>query len=235
MTLLFALSVAARADAAADAFAAAIAAMAAATDALTDCTYTFHQHEVVGGSQQPAYVMQVKYRRPRDIYMTWTGDEATGRQLLYRDGWNNGKMRIDPGPWVPTVNLDPHGSLAMHGQRHSIDQVGFVATVPLFVADAARLVANPALVAVIVDEGADDVYGEPAHCFHAVLPKSADPGFYADEVDVCVHDRTRLPARIRAYEGGPDGPVLVEEYGYEDVKVDVGLTDADFEPDTYGL
>lgn len=226
----------AHADPAGDAFAAAIRDMSAASAAMKDATYTFEQYELVGNSYQPHFVIDVKFRKSQDLYMVWTGEPAHGRRLVYRKGANDGKMWLDEGDWVPTISLDPIGSVATHGQRHTIFAIGFPAVVRLFQADADRIAANPGKYAVtVVDQGAQTWRGESVHCFETTLPKTEEPAFYASKVNVCISNATHLPTHIVAYDFVNGALKLVEDYAYLGVKVDVGLTDADFDPATYGM
>jgi outer membrane lipoprotein-sorting protein len=215
------------------AFLDAIGQMSAAVSKVTDTTYVFHQREWAQGKQQPAVTMEVKYRLPGDVYMKWVGEKSTGRELVYRGaGWNDGQMRVNPGPWIPTMNLDPMGTLALRGQRHNIHNLGFHYSVKLFAVDSERILANPEAYAVTVeDEGVLQVYGESARCLSAVLPKAKEPAFYASKIRFCLNERTKLPAQIQAWDQEDGALRLVEEYGFEQIKTNVGLQDSDFDPE----
>ncbi len=205
--------------------------MQTATDQLRDATYTFHKQEYADGHQQPAERITVKYRAPNDIYMKWLEPTHRGRELLFRSGWNDDQLRISPGRWLPTLNLDPHSRLAMRGNRHSIDQLPFPAIVANFTDSAALIRANPALQARITDLGEQRHFGETGHCYRLYLPKDKAPGLYAAKVMLCVSLRTGLPLRIRSWDGLKEPLRQVEDYGYENVRVNVGLGDEDFDAD----
>ncbi|HEB92445.1 MAG TPA: DUF1571 domain-containing protein [Gammaproteobacteria bacterium] len=208
-----------------------IARMQTATSQLRDTTYTFHKQEYADGHQQPIEHITVKYRAPNDIYMKWLEPIHRGRELLFRSGWNDEQLRISPGRWLPTLNLDPHGRLAMRGNRHSIHQLPFPAIVANFADSAALIRANPALQAPITDLGEQRHFGETGHCYQLRLPKDREPGLYAAEVMLCVSLRTGLPLRIRSWDEVKGRLRQVEDYGYKDVQVNVGLSDRDFDPD----
>jgi hypothetical protein len=59
------------------------------------------------------------------------------------------------------------------------------------------------------------------------------PGLTYQVGRVYVHKQSRLPVRAELY-GWPaaagDDPPLLEQYTYTDVKTNVGLSDADFDP-----
>jgi len=91
-------------------------------------TATFHKKERVNGQMYGPQVTSLKLRhKPFSVYMKWSvGDK--GREVLYRDGKNNGKMLVRIGGWkgrlLPALNLDPRGSTAMKKSRYPITNLG---------------------------------------------------------------------------------------------------------------
>ena len=64
-----------------------------------------------------------------------------------------------------------------------------------------------------------------------------EPGFLFHKVRLYIDHELGLPVRFEAYDwprhaSGPD--VLLEEYAYIDLKLNVGLTDHDFDPNNRG-
>ncbi len=212
-------------------------AMQAAAAQARDATYIFHRQEYADGKQRPAERAAVKYRAPNDVYMKWLGPAHEGRELLFRPDWNDGRLRVTPGRWLPNINLDPRGRLAMRGNRHDILELPFPAIIENFTGSAALIRANPALRARIDDLGEKQRLGETGHCYHLQLPKKQEPRLYAAETELCVSLRTGLPLTIKNWDVEDGALRLVEDYGYEDVQVNVGLTDLDFDPDNpaYGF
>src|SRR5262245_6490525 len=109
-------------------FDAALVRMFAAVAAAPDATYDLHQHEWVDGRMQDPVVMHVRYRPPNDVYVTWDD----GQRVLWLPGQNGGKMRVDPGAWVPTISLAPDNALARRGQRHTIERIGLHPVAAMF-------------------------------------------------------------------------------------------------------
>lgn len=60
-------------------------------------------------------------RNPFKVYLN-----ANGPELLYKEGWNDGKVLVNPNgfPYV-NLSLDPLGSTLRDGQHHTIFEVGF--------------------------------------------------------------------------------------------------------------
>lgn len=198
---------------------------------LRDATYIFYRTEYIEGKLHPEEKIAVKHRFPHDIYMKWVGSQKTGREVLHKSGWNEGKIRVSLGSMTPTLNLDPRGSMAMDGERHSIFDLGPVRLTQLIVRDAKRIRANPALVVKATDQGKKTWYGESTSCVSAELPKAQDPKLYAHKMNLCVSDRHNVPLWIELYDVEDGALRMIERYGYENLKVNVGLTDADFSPD----
>lgn len=91
-------------------------------------TATMIKQERIEGVLNEAETIALKIRRePFSVYMRWeTGDR--GREALYIDGKNNNELLVHPGGWkgrfVPTMSIDPNGSLARTSSRHSIADAG---------------------------------------------------------------------------------------------------------------
>jgi outer membrane lipoprotein-sorting protein len=208
-----------------------VARMRAAENAAKTYTFTLERWEVVDGKRQAIEVMAVSHRKPGDIYARWVGETDKGQELLYRPGWNEGQLRVNPPGPVPTLDLDPRGAVAMRGNRHSIDELGFSYLVGRIAGDHARLVKDGAPDAVFTDLGSRQVSGRPAQCYRARLPRQRLNGLYADQVEICVDEGLGLPTSVDAFEDKGGTMVQVEHYVFRDVKVNPPLSDKDFDPD----
>jgi hypothetical protein len=212
-----------------DDFGAAVDRMFAAVAAVEDATFVLHQQEYAGGRLRDPVVMTVKYRPPNDVYVEW----PDGQRLLWVPSTGATRMRVDP-PLLPVMSLAPDGMLAMRNQRHSIRRMGLQPVADLFAADAIRLRADPTLLAV-VDLGPRTVLGTAARCFEAKMDKAREPALYAAKVEVCVDPATGLPVQMTSWDHEDGELRLVEQYGYEAMRVNVGLTAADFDAAAHGL
>lgn len=206
--------------------------MERAAAGVTDATYTFHKTEYVGGQLLPSEQIAVKFRAPNDVYMKWVGQVDTHQELLFRPGWNDDRLRVSPGPLIPTINLDTDSRVVARTNRKTVYNLPFPWIVQNFVRDGELLASDPALAAAttVQDLGTRMVFGEPARCYAMELPKDRAPDLYAARVELCVHERTLLPARVQAWDVEDGTLKLVEDYGYEGMQLNVGLSDADFDP-----
>lgn len=218
-------------DPAVQTMSAILARMEQASARLKDLTFTFYKQEYVRGNLRPEEKIAVKQRRPTAAYLRWVGDVNTGREVLWQKGWNDGNIRVNPGPMLPTLNLDPLGRMAMATDRHSIYDLGPAHIVELISRDANRLRANKALPLKVTDLGPATVRGEPARCLENVLPKDQDPAFYASRVRVCVSERVNLPVSIEIWDVEDGAMRVVERYAFEDIRINPGLSDLEFSPD----
>lgn len=208
-----------------------LAEMAAANAALRDATYTVEISEWTDGAQQPPQSVSVRYRRPEALWLRWIGEAHPGRQVLYRQGWNSGQLRVRPAPYLPLLNLDPTGAIAMRGSRHPVWMISLSRIVDRILGVMAILDARPELEAQYTDEGTVTEGGEPSRCYQAVLPYDQEPALYAPKVRVCGSVAHRLPTRFSAWKAEGGAIRLVEDYRFRDLVVNPGLTEADFDPD----
>jgi hypothetical protein len=211
-----------------DEFHDAIGRMQAAVAEVDDATFVLHQREYVGGRWGEPASVRVRYRPPNTVYAEW----ANGQRMLW-DPVRGDKMRVDP-PYLPPISLSPDSALARRGQRHTVRRMGLVPVVELFGPDIARIQANDAL-RPTVTVTTPTVYGKAARCFDASMRKDLEPALYAYRVEVCLDSATWLPLRMRSWDIEDGEMRQVEEYGYEDLRVNVGLTDSDFDAEALGL
>jgi len=101
-----------------------------------DYTAQFLKQELVNGELLDEQEMELKVRHaPFSVYMKWVTGEV-GREVLYVDGKNEGRMTAHGGGWrarLPSVNLEPTGSMAMAESRHPITRVGLLSLTKMMV------------------------------------------------------------------------------------------------------
>ncbi len=193
-----------------------------------DYTAVMYKQERVRGALMPVEQMEVKFRKPLSVYLKWVGDVNRGQEAIYVAGWNDDQLRAHKGSFPDvTVNLRPTSSMAMRGNRHPITESGFGFTIGLVARDARRSEENPGDGVQYVDLGESTIHGAPSRCLEQRVPAAAASHYYAVRARVCVDAKTRMPARVAVWDGDDR---LLEEYSYAQVRLDVGLVDADFDP-----
>ena len=96
---------------------------------IEDYTMTMHKQEVVKNVLLDEQTILIKCRhKPFSVYLIWiTGD--IGREVLYIEGQNNGKMIAHDGGWkarIPAFTLSTDSMLAMRDARYPVTTAGFL-------------------------------------------------------------------------------------------------------------
>jgi hypothetical protein len=208
---------------------AAIGRMQEASKQAKDATCIFHKQEYKG-KELPAEVIDLKVRAsPASVYMKWREPETlAGREAIWRAGWNDDRLCAHAGSWV--VSLATDSARAMGDSRHPITEAGFAFTISVLARDLEIARKDPACFRRLTDLGERRLYGAEGHCYELETDKARCTGLYGYRATFCVDGRTGLPSAVEVWDR-EDGQVrLVERYGYEQIRVNVGLTDRDFDP-----
>jgi hypothetical protein len=170
---------------------------------------------------------------PLSVYLRFLRPESIqGRELIWVEGRNAGKIIVHEAGFknLLRIHLDPAGAIAMRGQRYPVSDIGL-----------------ENLIVKLIETGERDRrYGECDVQFF----KNAKVGERGCTMIQVMHPVKRgyfdfycarlffdnelnLPIRYESWSWPQaDGqPRLEEEYTYTGVKVNVGLTDRDFDPD----
>ena len=185
----------------------------------------FHRIEIVKGKLIPEEVTVLKFKRPFKVYMRWIRP-CKGQETLYIEGANGNKMRAHGEGLVGlvTLNLDPAGTLALENSRHVITEAGLHKLVGRIAANLSRGLRSGELVS--RDHGEQVVYGRKTRELEGILPKDPSKDYYCYRCIVNLDLETMMPIKTRIYDWDDR---LVECYGYEDLVLNPGLTDKDFD------
>jgi outer membrane lipoprotein-sorting protein len=182
-----------------------------------DYACTFGKQERVDGQLQPASTIVLKQRRdPRCIYMKWTAGPERGREAIHCPVKYGNDLEVHEGSGIAswmTLTLDPNGSTAMDGERHPITEAGIFFPVEQFVA---RVRADRTHLRFERSETPD--------CL--TVTQATPTGFYAHRTEVCLEPEHSLPASLTVWDAGG---ALLERYTFSDYRIDVGVTDRDFD------
>ncbi|QDT17886.1 DUF1571 domain-containing protein [Alienimonas californiensis] len=209
-----------------------------AAESLPSYTATLKRREIVDGKPVENEA-RMKFRaEPFSVYLQFTNPENAGRQVLYVEGANDGKMLVREAAGISslagTVSLAPDSALVSANSRHPITRAGL-----------ANLTRK-----IVQQWTTESRYGECDVKYYAdaqldgrpvVVIESSHPiprhEFRFARTRLWMDKETKLPVRLQQYEfrrGGGE-PVLAEDYTYTDIKGDVRLTDRDFHPASYKL
>ena len=202
-----------------------------ALNGIQDYEAVFTKRELIQG-KLTTQVMQMRLReKPFSVYLRFGGD-FEGREILFVQGQNNNQLLAHEGSGFAslagTMTLDPRGEMAMAENHYPITHIGM---------------RN--LISQVLEQW--ELESKFAECDVKYFPQ-AKLGERSCEVIQCSHPQPRrefrfhvcrvfldkelkLPVRVENYgfptQNAPNPP-LHEEYTYSNVKVNVGLQDADF-------
>ncbi len=194
-------------------------------DQVKDYTCRFHKKELV----QDKYVEQkniiIKYRKPFSIYMKWTEGDEKGTEVIYVQGRNDNKLKAHTGgplKWL-TLNLDPGGSIAMRNNRHTVldAHIGKI----IEICDNNHKLSKQLNVGTFELCEEKRIGGRPQSCIKAAFPN--DRRFYGVISYIYLDKEYKFPVAVEIYGWNNE---LLEKYEYTDIKLNVGLTDKDFDP-----
>jgi len=188
-------------------------------------TSFFHKQERVRGKLKEEEVVFLKFKKPFKIYMKWVKDPGKGREVLYVEGWNHNRIKVHE-VWMKTnvtLDLDPKGFLAMRGSRHSITESGLENLLMVFGRDLCGSIQSGEFT--YRELGEEMAYGRPSMKVEYLFPKDKAKSYYCYRAIIHIDTETKIPIRVKIYDW--EG-LLIEDYGYENLRLNAGLTDADF-------
>jgi len=200
------------------------------------------KQERIDGTLMPAEYMNIKVRNRRErpsgrqpfsIYLRFLRPNSVkGREVIYVEGRNDGNLVAHEGGVLGMirVNLAPTGTLAMRGQRYPITDAGIENLVQKLIERGQR---DRSIGQCEVDffENAKvmDRVCTMIQVKHDVEKEPLD--FHIGRI--YIDDEYQVPIRYEAYlwprPGDKELPLL-ESYTYAKLKLNVGLTDKDFDP-----
>ncbi|NLX53827.1 MAG: DUF1571 domain-containing protein [Planctomycetaceae bacterium] len=159
-------------------------------------------------------------------------ERMEGREVLYIQDQNQGDLIARRGgrksPNV-TVQLPPDSVMAMDGNRYPITEIGFRnLTMRLIEVLEKEKAHNDGAIEIFPDAKVDG-----RKCTHFRLTHHTQrPDLTYHMAEVSVDNELKIPIYFRSFdwpaeEGGK--PRLLEEYFYKQVRLNVGLTDLDFD------
>lgn len=196
---------------------------------IRDYTCTLIKRERVNGELLPPEYIELKIRhQPFGAYLYFRAPtEKRGREALYVPTENRGRI-VGNAPNIGTVTLDPNSRRAMEDNRYPIYEIGMANLIRRLVeVGLAEMQYGECEVQFFENS---KINGRVCTCMQFVHPVPRQE-FRYHIARVFIDEENQIPIRYEAYtwpkeKGGK--PVLVEEYTYLDVKLNVGLTDRDF-------
>lgn len=211
---------------------------------IADYSAILIKRELIDGTLTDYEYMGIKVRNrkhtngvmttPFSVYMAFLKPATVkGREVIFVENQNNGNIVAHEGGmkgrFLPTVNLDPTGMMAMRGQRYPITDLGLENLVVKLIEKGERD-RQRGECDVQFQKGAK-VGGRECTVLSVTHPV-ARAYFDFHIAQIFIDDELNVPVRYCAYSwpqtAGGD-PILLEEYTYQNIKTNIGLTDADFD------
>jgi len=101
--------------------------MVAAMKSYKTCVYTMRSEERLTGKKdlRGGEIFTKVCEVPRKEYMKMVADPNKGTEMLYVEGERDNKVMVNPGKYLPTLNLAPANSMLTKDQHHTIMSAGF--------------------------------------------------------------------------------------------------------------
>jgi len=170
---------------------------------------------------------------PFSVYLAFLKPASVkGREVLFIENQNEGKLVAHEGGMkrmLGTHFLEPNGYLAMAGQKYPMTDIGL----------------ENLLVKLIEKGERDKGFG---HCQVDLIPGAKvggrncsilqvthpeqKPHYEFHIAQVFMDDEWKIPVRYAAYwwpKSKDEAPEVIEEYTYQNIKINVGLTEKDFD------
>lgn len=209
---------------------------------IPDYTATFAKQERIDGELGESQAMQIKVRHePFSVYMKWIAGDV-GRELLYVDGQNEGKLLVKVGgirgKLLPPLKLDPGGALALKESRYPVTKAGLLELARELVHYRRKDLETPS--GVCCHMLADQSFGgRECYAFLVEYQDRRVSELYRKSL-VLIDKELSLPVMVTNYtwptdEQQPlepaelDAATLIEVYSYSNIELTRRLADADFD------
>jgi hypothetical protein len=209
----------------------------AAVGAVNDYQAMFTKQELVGRTMYSGRMFMKLRHQPFGVYLRFV-DQNAGREVMFAGPTYKNMMMAHEAPGtlsaiVGTISLEPTSPRAMAEGRHPITEIGMAKMMDSLLGQwegemkvndpqdpKVFYYPNAKLAGQIECQAAITRHENPKHQFR----------FY--ETRVFFDKKSNFPIRLEQY-GFPDSAhpegYLVEQYIYTNIKVNVGMTDADFD------
>ena len=171
---------------------------------------------------------------PMKVYMRFDSPgDIQGREVIWVEDKNDGKLQIREAGMIGlmmTVSLEPTSMLAMRGQRYPITELGITRLLEKLIERGGEDVDDLGVVVVQKEGHVFDGRELTLLQIKRSRPSGREDDFSSAEL---VLDREKnVVVSFRSFgwptESNPE-PRLIESYEYHDLKLNVGLNDADFD------
>ncbi|MBO5438907.1 MAG: DUF1571 domain-containing protein [Thermoguttaceae bacterium] len=196
-----------------------------------DYTCTVTKRERINGILGKEEIMDAKVRHePFSVYMKFTSPRRfSGREVIYVENANSGNLLahgVGLEALAGTMHLSPTGRLAMKGNLHPITDFGVLNLARQLIRVGEVNIQKDSFDVNYFDA---EIAGRACVCIEVLNQKRRDDVLFC-KAHIYVDRELNIPIRYVSWGWGKNGDFpLLEEYTYSNIKLNVGLTDQDFD------
>jgi len=197
---------------------------------IDDYSADFIRQERVDDVMNETEYFFIKFRKPFDLYLRWTKGKRKGWELLYSRGNYNNQVVVHVtgvANWfLPTLELDPAGGIAMMNNPHSILEFGIGYVIESYNRNIKMSIERDEVELRYL--GDKEVDGRLCWGIEAVLPKDSEH-YYCYKSVLYFDKEYMLPTKSVFYEWKNGKEQLIELYLYKNLSFNNCFTDYDFD------
>lgn len=199
-----------------------------AYETVMDYTTLFRRQERIGGELKPEETIFLKFKKPFKVYMRWLEGPHAGREAIYAKGAYGDKFLVhETGIFARffVVALDPAGAHVLEESRFPVTEIGIGRLIERLAVDTRR--AWKAEAPALRELGKSRSGRMEILEVEAALSKHLREEFSYSRITLGIDVASGLPVKASFYDW--DG-YLVGRYGYENLRLNPGLEEAEFDP-----
>ena len=202
-----------------------------------DYTCTLIKHEIINGQDKKEQEIRVKFLvKPYSVAMAWVRNAPMGDRVLYVEDQYDGKMLVRPSSGIirnvlgiKTVSRPPDGAEAMKSTLRPVNKFGFERGL-VSLLNVYKEAKQRGELTKTSFGGYADVAGRRAIVLVRYLPPVND--YPAYKTITYIDTEHLVPICIEGFDWDEEFSC---RYIYKDIKMNVGLTAADFRPEANDL
>ncbi|HVP12479.1 MAG TPA: DUF1571 domain-containing protein [Phycisphaerae bacterium] len=215
-----------------------------------DYRCTLVKQELLASGMSAEQELDVMHRlEPYSVVITYTRNASLVNRVVYVKGrWtdpdaDNPDERelavAQPGAvaqlLIKSLKTPIHGPMSKEATRRAVDEFGFKRTLDLLIKYCEMARARGELRLEFCGETHFD--GRPVWVVRRNLPYTGEGGIYPDRTaEMYIDKEYRVPIAVYCYSDDERKPLnLLGKYEYRDIRFDVGFSESDFDPATYGM
>jgi len=167
-----------------------------------------------------------KFRKPFDLSLDWEPDGESIRSALFRQGWNEGRVRVRSVFWgIPLIgDLAPDGYLARRGYHSPLTEFGINRLVERLQEQLLRAWLQGELN--VRFHGVQDYEERPCYVLEFLFPSHRWRDYSHGRVVTYWDVTQRVPVKSEAFDWADQ---LDERYEFRQLRFNVSLSDAEFD------